>query len=423
VLLTDINSPEITTDTMSNFFSRLRNIGPGLVIAATGLGAGDLIAASVAGAKFGTTILWAVVLGAIMKYVMNEGLTRWQLVTGTTLLEGWVQRLPKFISIYFFIYLLLWSFIVAGALIAGTGLAAHALYPEISVERWGIIHSLLALVLVLVGRYMLLEYLMKFFMGLMLVVVIICAILVAPGLSDIVSGLLVPSVPDGSVVFIFSVIGGVGGSVTLLCYGYWIRERDWNKPQDLPNSRVDLMVAYVLTGLFGVAIMIISADVQPEVITGPGMVLGVASQLETVVGPFGKWCFLIGFWSAVFSSMLGVWQGVPYLFADFVQQYTYQQERPSRVDTRSLAYRGYLVFLALPPMLLLLAGKPVWLVVIYAIAGAFFMPLLSGLLLLMNNRRAWLGDMKNGLLTNLVLLGSVLVFGLLLYTEITRQSG
>ena len=401
----------------------LRDIGPGLVIAATGLGAGDLIAASVAGARFGTTILWAAVLGAIMKFAMNEGLTRWQLATGTTLLEGWVQRLPKFISIYFLVYLVLWSFIVAGALIAGTGLAAHALYPEISVGLWGIFHSLLALVLVLIGRYRLLEQLMKFFMGLMLVVVIICAILVAPGLSDIVGGLLMPSVPDGSVLFIFSVIGGVGGSVTLLCYGYWIRERDWNRPQDMPRSRLDLTVAYVLTGLFGMAIMIISAGVSPDAITGPGMALEIAGQLEDVVGPFGKWCFLVGFWCAVFSSMLGVWQGVPYLFADFVQQYTYRPERPSRIEPRSPAYRGFLIYLALPPMLLLQADEPVWLVVIYAIAGAFFMPVLSGLLLWMNNRRNWLGDLKNGLLANLVLLGSMLVFGFLLYTEVVKQLG
>jgi len=81
---------------------RLRNIGPGIVIAATGLGAGDLVAASVAGAKFGTALLWAAVVGALMKFAMNEGLARWQLATGTTLLEGWVHRLPRVISIYFF---------------------------------------------------------------------------------------------------------------------------------------------------------------------------------------------------------------------------------------------------------------------------------------------------------------------------------
>jgi len=242
-------------------------------------------------------------------------------------------------------------------------------------------------------------------------------------MSDVFRGLLIPSVPEGSILFIFAVIGGVGGSVTLLCYGYWIRERDWNQPQDLPRSRVDLTVAYVLTGLFGVAIMIISASVSPDVMTGPDMALGVANRLEEVAGPFGKWCFLIGFWCAVFSSMLGVWQGIPYLFADFIQQYAWQPEKPLRVNTRSTAYRGYLAYLALPPMLLLLAGKPVWLVIAYAVAGAFFMPLLCVLLLLLNNRRSLLGDLKNGLLTNLVLLGSVVLFGLLLYMEVVKHLG
>ena len=398
----------------------LKDFGPGLVIAATGLGAGDLIAASVAGAKFGTTILWAAVLGAVMKYAMNEGLARWQLATGTTLLEGWVQRLPKVVSIYFFIYLILWSFVVAGALIAATGLAAHALYPDISVEIWGILHSLVALALVLIGRYKLLEKLMKVFMALMLLVVILCAILVAPDVSAVLTGLFIPTIPDGSVLFILGVIGGVGGSVTLLCYGYWIRERGWNKPADLPRSRRDLTVAYILTGLFGIAIMVISAGVEPETMFGPEMALGIAAKLETVIGPFGKWCFLIGFWSAVFSSMLGVWQGVPYLFTDFMQQYTWQSDKPMKVDTGSRPYRGYLLYLAIPPMLLLLAGKPVWLVVLYAVAGAFFMPLLGALLLIMNNRRAWLGEMKNGLTANLVLLASVLLFGFLLYTKIAE---
>lgn len=401
----------------------LRNIGPGLVIAATGLGAGDLIAASVAGARYGTAILWVVLVGAAMKYVMTEGLTRWQLATGTTLLEGWVQRLPKIISLYFFVYLVVWSFIVAGALIASTGLAAHALYPDLSVEVWGMLHSLLALVLVMVGRYSLLERLMKFFMGLMLLVVIICAAWVAPGMSGILSGLLIPSIPEGSVLFIFGIIGGVGGSVTLLCYGYWIRERDWTRREDLPRSRFDMATAYLLTGLFGVAIMIISSGIEADVASGTKMVLGVASHLESVIGPFGKWCFLIGFWSAVFSSMLGVWQGIPYLFADFFQQYTYRPETPLSVNTRSAAYRGYLLYLAIPPMLLLLVNKPVWLVIFYAVAGAFFMPLLAALLLLMNNRYTWVGDMKNGWVSNLVLMTSLLVFGLLLYTEVSRLFG
>jgi len=399
----------------------IKDIGPGLVIAATGLGAGDLIAAAVAGARYGTAILWAAILGAIVKLAMNEGLVRWQLATGSTLIEGWIQRLPRIVSLYFLVYLVLWSFIVAAALIAGTGLAAHALYPGISVAHWGTLHSLAALGLVIRGRYALLEKIMKLFMVLMLVVVLICAVWVAPGLPDFPRNLLTPAIPKGSAMFVVSVIGGVGGSVTLLCYGYWIRERNWNSSTDLRRSRLDLGVAYLLTGIFGIAIMIIAAGVQPEVVSGPTMVLGLADSLAEVIGPAGKWCFLVGFWSAVFSSMLGVWQGIPYLFADFIGQFTAKPGTQIHVDTTSRAYRGYLLYLALPPMLLLLAGKPVWLVIVYAVAGAFFMPLLAALLLYMNNRRDWLGRLKNGTATNLVLLLSLLVFGLLFYTEISKQ--
>ena len=208
-------------------FSSLRSVGPGIVIAATGVGAGDLIAASVSGARFGTAILWAAVIGAAIKYVINENLARWQLVTGTTLLEGWIQRLPRLVSLYFLLYLLLWSFIVAGALISATGLAAHAIFPALSVEAWGVMHSLVAAVIVWFGAYRHIERIMKLLIALMFVVVIACAAVLMPPASDLLSGILVPSLPEGSIVFVVGVIGGVGGSVTVMSYGYWIREKQW----------------------------------------------------------------------------------------------------------------------------------------------------------------------------------------------------
>ena len=159
---------------------RLSKIGPGLLLAATGVGAGDLATGSIVGSLLGTAVLWAVLLGAFLKFVATEGLARWQLATGTTLLEGWVRRLPRFWSAYFFVYLLLWSFIVAGALMSATGLAVHALVPAISVEAGGAVQSLLAALLVLFGRYRLLEAMMKFLIALMFAVVLYCAVALQP---------------------------------------------------------------------------------------------------------------------------------------------------------------------------------------------------------------------------------------------------
>jgi Mn2+/Fe2+ NRAMP family transporter len=399
----------------------LKATGPGIVIAATGVGAGDLIAASVSGARFGSAILWAAIIGAIIKYVINENLARWQLVTGTTLLEGWIQKLPRFVALYFLLYLLLWSFIVAGALISATGLAAHAIFPAVSVEAWGMLHSIIAVVIVWFGTYRRIERIMKLLIALMFMVVIICALMLLPSAGELLAGMFIPTLPEGSIVFVLGVIGGVGGSVTVMSYGYWIREKQWHGADYIPQCRTDLSVAYLLTGLFGLAVMIIAAGVKPEVVQGSKMILGVADHLESSIGSYARWLFLIGFWGAVFSSMIGVWDGIPYLFTDFMharKQGTVADEITHYAKTPY--YRSYLLYLAIPPMILLTFGKPVWLVVIYSVAGAFFMPFLALLLFYMNNRRDWLKSFTNGYAMNALLLASILLFTYLLLEKTMR---
>ena len=97
----------------------LAMLGPGLAIAATGVGAGDMVAATAAGARYGYAVVWAAAVGALLKFVLNEGVARWQLATGTTLLEGWVRRLGLWVQYYF-----------KDAARAGAGVV------RVSVQRW-----------------------------------------------------------------------------------------------------------------------------------------------------------------------------------------------------------------------------------------------------------------------------------------------
>ncbi len=122
--------------------------------------------------------------------------------------------------------------------------------------------------------------------------------------------------------------------------------------------------------------------------------------------------FLVGFWGAVFSSLLGVWQGVPYLFADFLalRRGLSADARRDLDYTRTPAYRAYLLALALVPLPVL------WISVTraqlaYAVLGSLFMPLLALTLLIMNNRRRWVGDrFRSGWITNAVLVITLLFF-------------
>ena len=398
-------------------------VGPGFAVAATGIGAGDVVAAAVSGAQYGAAVLWAAVVGALVKFALNEGIARWQFATGTTLLEGWGRHLHRFLLVGFAVYLVLWTVVVAGALIAACGLAAHAMVPQVSVAGWGIAHSLMAFGLVYVGRYALFEQLMKGFIALMFATVIACAVLVRPDWGAFAQGLLVPSVPAGSGPFLLGVIGGVGGSVTLLSYSYWMRERGWVQPEDRGRARLDLGAAYLLTGIFGAAVIITAAGVNAEAVTGNEMALAIAERIGAVVGAGGKWIFLVGFWGAVFTSMLGVWQGVPYIFADFVRVLRGRGEAApdAVVSTTSPYYRGYLAFTALVPMTLLYVDRPVWVIIVYSVAGAFFMPFLAATLLYLNNRRRWVKALKNGWLANGLLVAALLLFGYLCAVEIASR--
>jgi hypothetical protein len=115
---------------------------------------------------------------------------------------------------------------------------------------------------------------------------------------------------------------------------------------------------------------------------------------------------LAGAWGAIFSSLLGVWQAVPYLFADLYYQVT---DRPTtdRLES-SWPYRVYLVLIATVPAIGLTvsfarAQK------LYAVFGAAFMPLLAIALLVVNNR-AVPSTARNRWWTNVALIACLAFF-------------
>ena len=103
-------------------------VGPGLVVAATGVGAADLVATLVAGSKYGYALLWCAILGCLMKIVLVEGSAGTRLASGRTIFEGW-QSLGSWATWYFGIYIVVWGFVYGAAAMAGTGLPLHSLFP------------------------------------------------------------------------------------------------------------------------------------------------------------------------------------------------------------------------------------------------------------------------------------------------------
>jgi Mn2+/Fe2+ NRAMP family transporter len=175
-------------------------LGPGLLVAATGVGAGDLVTASLAGSEVGLVVVWAALLGAGLKWTLNEGVARWQLATGTTLLEGWHSCLGGWFSWLFLVYFLLWTFAVGGALVNACGIAATAFFTvgdaETSKIVWGVLHSIAGALLVWRGGFERFERVMAVCVGVMVVSVVMTATLIAAEApAAIVRGVFLPAAP------------------------------------------------------------------------------------------------------------------------------------------------------------------------------------------------------------------------------------
>jgi len=404
---------------------RWRLIGPGLVVAATGVGAADLVATLVAGSKYGYALLWAAVLGCLMKVVLVEGAGRFSLATGKTIYEGW-STLGRWTHYYFGPYIIIWGFVYGAAAMAGTGLALAALFPVFGVQVWGILSGLIGLALVWSGRYGVFEKVLSLMVLLMFVSMVGAAAVTLPNIPELATG-LVPTIPDGAVLNVLSVAGGVGGTITLAAYGYWLREKGWITPRHMRVMRIDNGVAYAVTGLFVVATLIVGAELlysaKIAISTGDKGLLDLSNVLEDRYGAAAGTVFLVGFWAAAMSSLVGVWNGVSLMFADFVGHVRgHDADHP---DSRAGGkyYKAYVLWLTLPPIVLIFLGKPVYLILAYGVLGAFFMPFLSVTLLWMLNTDRVPSQWRNRLPSNIAMVACTLAFGALALNEIRKAIG
>lgn len=401
----------------SSRWSFLRLAGPGLVVAATGIGSGDVVAGTVAGANYGTTLLWAIAVGAFFKFALNEGIARWQLATGSTAVEGWAEHLPRWVTWYFVVYLVLWTVAVSAALTNATGLGIANLTGGAISQPWGaVLHSLVGCAFVLSGGYKGFERLMKTLVGIMGFCIVFCAALTLHDPVGALRGLLVPTVPPQGGAYVLSLIGGIGGSITMLSYNYWMREERLEGAQHLGYVRGDIGVAYFFTAIFGMAILLIAHQafyVTGTRITDAQAVPRMAEMLGSVIGPIGSWAYALGFWAAVFASLLGVWQSVPYLYADYYGILTKQPRAAREALTRvtSTPYRLALAFLTLVPLPFAFLGRPIVVILTYTIVGSLFIPFLAATLLYLNSRVAWQAPVpRNHWTTNALLIVILLLF-------------
>ena len=141
--------------------TKLKKLGPGLIFAGASIGVSHLVQSTRAGADFGLGLIWALLLINLFKYPFFQYGARYAAATGESLLEGYLKLGKGILAIYFIITLATMFTIQTAVTIVTAGLASSLFGNFISIEVWTVIITFLCLALLILGKYKLLDNLMK----------------------------------------------------------------------------------------------------------------------------------------------------------------------------------------------------------------------------------------------------------------------
>ncbi len=402
------------------FVRHLKNLGPGLIVMAAFMGPGSVTTASVAGADYGFVVLWSVVFATVATIILQGMAARLGIVSRQSLGEALRTTFANPIAKGFLIVLVLLAIGVGGfsfstgnvtgssqGLSILTGMPAGA---AIAITFVGVF------TLLFIGRYKVLEKVLIGLVMLMSVTFIATAIMVQPDVGEMLRGLVVPSVPAGSLITLIGLIGSAVVPYNLFLHSRSVQEK-WPESvptdQALAESRTDTWFSISVGGLITAAILATGAAAffgTDENIDSP---VAMAAQLEPVLGAAAEVFFGLGFFAAGFTSAI-----TAPLAAAIATGGVLGWGR----DLRDWRFRAVWMTVLLGGALLAYFGTdPVALILITQYAAGLSLPVLAIFLIIVMNRKDMLGEHVNTPVANaggiivvlgVCVLGALQIFGL-----------
>jgi len=228
--------PADVTEPPRSFVQILRRIGPGMILAASIVGSGELIATTTLGAEVGYVALWVIILSCFIKPAIQAEIGRHSVATGETGLAGFNHvpgpRLRVNWIVWCWAIMALVTRFQIGAMFGGVAQSLHMALPSVPTVAWVILLYALTLVLLLGGGYQRIEGIATFKVALFTILTFMAALLLMASPKDFswgqVMGGLKFDLPEGGLASAIAVFGitGVGAS-ELVMYPYWCVEKGY----------------------------------------------------------------------------------------------------------------------------------------------------------------------------------------------------
>lgn len=374
--------------------SFFKNLGPGPLIAAAFIGPGTVTVCTLAGANFGFSLLWALVLSILATVILQELSGRIGIVTGqdlSSLLRNQSKhKVLKYLSIgLVLVAILLGNAAYESGNISGANLGL-AFYWEAPTLQFGSIHiqtgnfllGILAFGLLWIGSYHSLERALVGLVLLMSLAFMVTAVLTKPDWSTVLKG-LIPRINDAEIPTLVALIGTTVVPYNLFLYAALVKKR-WKKTSELPYMKRDIAVSVILGGTVSMAILVVGAANTSSEISSA---IDVSRGLESVFGSFAGYMMGFGLLAAGLTSTLTAPLAAGLVVCGIMG---WNQEIRS---TSMRITMGIIVGLGL--IFSSFGIKPIQLIILAQLANGILLPLISGWIIWIAAQKSVLGSFSN----------------------------
>jgi NRAMP (natural resistance-associated macrophage protein)-like metal ion transporter len=372
-----------------------QNIGPGTLVAAAFIGPGTVTLCTLAGVNFGFNLLWAMLLSIIATIILQEMAARLGVISQKGLSEV-IREEIKIPFLKHFITLLMLSAIVVGNAsyeagnISGGILGLETVFGEfrviigsVSINFMSVIVGLIAFILLYIGNYKFLEKALISLVLLMSFSFVITAILTKPSLLDILKGMFIPKFPEKSLLTVIGLIGTTVVPYNLFLHASLVKER-WKNKEDVSFAKKDTIISIVLGGLVSMAIIISAAAIPSKEILNAA---DLAEGLVPLFGKFAKYFLALGLFAAGITSAIT---------APLAAAYVAQGCLGWKGNLKSKSFRiVWIVILLLGVVFSSVGIKPIEIIKFAQVTNGLLLPIISGILLWIMNKKNVLGSFVN----------------------------
>jgi len=340
-------------------WGRMQRLGPGLLWAGTAVGVSHLVQSTRAGVGYGLTLWWVVLAAHALRYPAFEAGPRYASATGKSLLDGYRQQGRWTLALFGLMTLATMGIVQAAVTLVTAGMASALITDRLSPVQWSAVLSVVAGVVVAVGRYTVLDRLMKAMMLVLSLTTLGAVVLLLPHVEGAALSLWppLPTLDPANIAFLVAFVGWMPAPFdTSVWHSQWSVEKAHTEGKvPFKEARFDFHVGYAGTAVLALCFLFLGAGVlhgtgQEVPVAAPAFAAMLVDVYASILGPAARPVILLAAFTTMLSTTLAVTDGYPRAMAGALAAWR-GEDAPERPAER----RGTLLLL-----LALAMGVIVW---------------------------------------------------------------